>query len=183
MSAELVDLNLLHQPADTEESMVWPVLPNESLGQLAARFYPNNKVMQRKFIQKTKRLNKDKLKASTKYKKLTAITIPNLEVLSTEAGVIRRAKKQSGDKPLRLSYGIESEAEEKAFTLSSIPERLLNQYKDLLERNTFLKTEIDKLNKRLVFLESKLGQLKLIFDKTLTLPPPPKKKLKNFHQN
>lgn len=181
VSAKLDDLNLLHQPADTQDSMVWPVLPNESIGQLAARFYPNNKIMQRKFIQKTKRLNKGKLNANAKYKKLTAITIPNLESLSAQAGVIKRAKNKSGDKPLRLSYGIEAEAEEKAFTLSSIPERLVNQYKNLLERNTFLKTEIKKLNQRLVFLESKLGQLKLIFDKSLTLPQQPKKKLKNLN--
>lgn len=178
VSAALDDLNLLHQPSDTQDSMIWPVLPNESLGQLAARFYPNNKSMQRKFIQKTKRLNKSKLGASTKYKTLTAITIPNLKSLSVQAGTIKRANNQSRNKTLQLSYDIKPEGEETTFSISSIPERLVNQYKDLLQRNSFLKEELEKLNKRLIFLEDKLGQLTLILDRTLTLPTT--KKLKNL---
>ncbi|MEE9330917.1 MAG: hypothetical protein V3U89_01680 [Methylophilaceae bacterium] len=172
--ANLDDLNLLHQTADTQESMIWPMLPNESLAQLAAKFYPKNKSMQRKFIRKTKRLNKASLSANSRYKKLTAITIPNLQSLSVQTGVIKRAR----NKPFRLSYNIKSKAEKVELTIRSIPERLVKQYEQLIARNSFLKVEIAKLHKRLVFLENKLGQLKLIFDRSLTLPP--KKKLKNL---
>jgi len=164
----------LSQRSDTPDTMVWPMLPNESLSQLAAKFYPHNKSMQREFIAKTKRLNKIKLNGSTSHKNLTAITIPNLKSLSVKAGRIKRAQK----KALNLSYNIEP-ADISSLSFSKIPERLVKQYKTLLERNTFLKVEIDKLNKRLVFLENKLGQLTLILDRTLSLPAP-KRKLKNL---
>ncbi len=178
VSAALDDINLLYQKADTEDSMVWPMLPNESLAQLAAKFYPENPVMQRKFIAKTKRLNASKLSASTRYKKVTAITIPNLHALSAHAGVIKRVKKKPAKKDLRLSYNIGAEEEKTpSFSIVSIPKRLIRQYEDLLVRNEYLKKELAKLNKRLEFLELKLGQLKLILDKSLSLPP---KKLKNL---
>lgn len=180
VNAALGDLNLLHQTADTQDSMVWPMLPNESLAQLAAKFYPNDKTMQRKFIQKTKRLNTTKLSSNTRHQKITAITIPNLKSLSIHAGSIRKANRNSGNKALSLSYNIEPKAKKSTFNLASIPRRLVKQYEDLLSRNSFLKEEIAKLNKRLVFLENKLGQLKLILDKSLTLPP--KKKLKNLDE-
>ncbi len=175
--AALEDLNLLYQQNDTQETMTWPMLPNETLAQLAAKFYPNNKIMQRKFIEKTKRLNASKLSPSTRYQKVTAITIPNLHALSAHAGVIKRVKKKAADKNLRLSYNIEPE-QTPEFSIRSIPERLIRQYEELLVRNEFLKVELEKLNKRLEFLEHKLGQLELILDRTLSLPSA--KKLKNL---
>lgn len=175
VSAALNDLNLLYQTSDTQDSMVWPMLPDESLAELAAKFYPHSKAMQRKFISKTKRLNTTKLSASTRYKKVTAITIPNLDSLPAQAGVIKRAKKK---KSMRLSYNIEPEEAKSTFSIASIPERLIRQYEELLVRNEFLKVELDKLNNRLIFLEDKLGQLSLILDKTLSLPST--KKLKNL---
>ncbi len=178
VNAAAEDLDLLNQTTDTETSMVWPLLPNESLAQLAAKFYPNNQYMQRQFISKTKRLNKTKLSASTRYKKLTAITIPNLKALSVRAGLIKRATIKPNEKPLRISHNIEPEKEKSEFSLSSIPERLIRQYEALLVRNEFLKEELAKLNKRLAFLENKLGELKLVLDRTLTLPS--KKKLNNL---
>jgi hypothetical protein len=40
----------------------------------------------------------------------------------------------------------------------------------LLSKNAFLKEELAKLNEKIVFLQTKLNELKLILDKTLTLP-------------
>lgn len=177
VSAALDDLNLYNQE-DTQDSMAWPMLPNESLSDLAAKFYPNNKVMQRKFIEKTKQLNKDNklaLNPRVQDAKLTAIVIPNLESLSVNAGVIKRAKK----KDLRLSYNIKSTTEKAKETFKNIPARLMREYEELVVRNTFLKEEIAKLNQRLIFLQNKLGELKLVLDRTLTLPAP-KKALKNL---
>ena len=47
----------------------------------------------------------------------------------------------------------------------------------------YLKEELAKLNEKIVFLQTKLSELKLIFDKTLSLPPtnqPDKKEFKNL---
>jgi len=169
VSANLNELGV----ADTQDSMVWPMLPNESLTELAAKIYPNNKSMQRKFIFETKRLNKENqtgLEPNVRYSALTAIVIPNLKSLSATAGAIKPLHKKTGKKPLRLSYNIESSSEKAKSTVQNIPTRLIEEYEKLVSRNSFLKEEIDKLNKRLMFLQNKLGELKLIFDKSLTLP-------------
>lgn len=175
--ANLDDLNLFHQKADTQETTLWPMLPNESLNGLAAKFYPNNRAMQRKFISKTKQLNKEDqvvLDANARNETLSTIVIPNLRSLSASAGTIKRASK----KQLRMSYNVKSVADRAKFTLQNIPARLIQEYESLVVRNTFLKEEIAKLNKRLIFLHDKLGELKLVLDKTLTLPS--KKAFKNL---
>lgn len=180
--AELDDLNLFHQWEDSEQSIVWPLLPNESVAQLAAKFYPNSADMQRKFIAKTIQLNRDNTRikaAGTKLSNIEAIKIPNLESLSAKAGPIKRSSKKVDDQSLQLSYNIKSTTEKAKDILKHIPAQLIQEYEDLLERNAFLKEELEKLNRRIVFLESKLGELKLVLDKTLTLPAAPKP-LKNL---
>lgn len=180
VSADVGDL-ALHQQTDTQDSILWPMLPNESLADLAAKFYPKNKAMQRKFINKAKQLNKDNQSATnpnTRNAALTTIVIPNLRSLSVAAGSIKRSRKQSSSKALRLSYNVKSAVEKAKLTFQNIPARLMEEYEDLVVRNTFLKEEIAKLNKRLVFLHHKLGELKLVLDRTLTLPA--KKSLKNL---
>lgn len=180
--ADLDDLNLFHQQGDTEKSMVWPLLPNESIEQLAVKFYPKNPEMQRKFIAKTLQLNKDNAHisaAETKLSSIVAIKVPNLESLSATAGPIRRTSENDNDQALKLSYNIKSTAEKAKEALKHIPAQLMQEYEALLERNAFLKEELEKLNRRIVFLESKLGELKLVLDRTLTLPAA-SKPLKNL---
>lgn len=182
VNAELDDLNLFHQWEDTEQSMVWPLLPDESVAQLAAKFYPKRPDMQRKFIVKTLQLNKDSIRikaADTKLSKIEAIKIPDLESLSAKAGSIKRSSKKADDQSLQLSYNIKTTTEKAKDILKHIPAQLVQEYEALLERNAFLREELEKLNRRIVFLESKLGELKLILDKTLTLPVAPKP-LKNL---
>jgi hypothetical protein len=173
VNAALDDLNLFHQREDTAQSMVWPLLPNESIAQLAAKFYPNNSAMQQKFIAKTLQLNKGNTHisgAGTKLSNIEAIKIPNLESLSAVAGTVKRSSKKADDQSLQLSYNIKSTTEKAKEILKHIPAQLIQEYEALLERNAFLKDELEKLSRRIVFLESKLGELKLILDKTLTLP-------------
>lgn len=180
VSADLGDL-ALHQQTDKQDSILWPMLPNESLVDLAAKFYPNNKAMQRKFISKAKQLNKDSQSAispHTRNAALTTIVIPNLRSLSVAAGSIKRSRKKSSSKALRLSYNVKSAVEKVKLTFQNIPARLIEEYENLVVRNTFLKEEIAKLNIRLVFLHDKLGELKLVLDRTLTLPT--KKAFKNL---
>lgn len=177
VNAELDDLNLFHQWEDTEQSIVWPLLPDESVAKLAVKFYPKRPDMQRKFIAKTLQLNKDNIRikaADTKLSNIEAIKIPDLETLSAKAGSIKRSSKKADDQSLQLSYNIKTTTEKAKDILKHIPAQLVQEYEALLERNAFLKEELEKLNKRIVFLESKLGELKLILDKTLTLPAAPK---------
>jgi hypothetical protein len=166
--------------ADTLDTIVWPMLPNDSLSGLAAKFYPDNKAMQQAFIRKTKRLNRESyanLDPNFHFPELTVMVIPNLKSLSASVGA-KYAQQPANNKKLKMSYSIESTAEKAKATLQNIPARLVEEYENLVERNAFLKEEIAKLNRRLIFLQNKLGELKLVLDKTLTLPS--KKTLKNL---
>lgn len=181
VSARLDDLNLFYQGDDTQNSMVWPMLPNESLAELATKFYPNNKSMQRQFIVKTIRLNKDRqtgINPHTRSNTLTAIVIPNLQTLSVSTGVIKRSSKAVDNSSLQLTHQIQSTADKANVGWQNIPARLVEEYEHLVARNTFLKEEIARLNNRLVFLQNKLGELRLVLDRTLSLPP--KKTFKNL---
>ncbi|HSR02064.1 MAG TPA: hypothetical protein VLM20_04660 [Methylophilaceae bacterium] len=180
--ADLEDLNSFHQHGDTEKSMVWSLQPNESLAQLAVKFYPNNPDMQQKFIAKTLQLNKDNTHisgAETKLSNIEAIKIPYLESLSAAGGKLKRSSENVDDQPLQLSYNIKSTIEKVKDILKHIPSQLIHEYEALLQRNAFLKEELEKLNKKIVFLESKLGELRLALDRTLTLTASPKP-LKNL---
>jgi hypothetical protein len=184
VSAGIDDLKLIHPEKDTQDSMVWPMLPNESLAELATKFYPNNRHMQQTFIAKTQKLNQEKQLAidpNQPIHRLTAIVIPNLQSLSASAGTIKKSGNVASEKPLQLTHNIESKAEKVKVSLENIPTRLVEEYEYLIARNTFLKEEIEKLNQRLVFLQNKLGELKLVLDKTLSLPP--QKKFKNLTEN
>ncbi len=184
VSAGIDDLKLINPEKDTQDSMVWPMLPNESLAELATKFYPNNRRMQQTFIAKTKKLNLEKQLAidpNQPIHTLTAIVIPNLQSLSASAGTIKKSGNVASEKPLQLTHNIESTAEKVKVSLENIPTRLIEEYENLIARNTFLKEEIERLNQRLVFLQNKLGELKLVLDKTLSLPP--QKKLKNLTEN
>lgn len=163
----------LYLEEDTETSMVWPMLPNESLQELAAKFYPDNPTMQRRFINKTKKLSRErqqKISETDKSNSLRAIIIPNLSSIPASGGKIKRAITPKAEKPLQLSYEMLSEEEKEKMAMQFLPAKIIKQYKDLVERNQFLKDELDNLKNRIEFLESKLGELKLILDKTLTFP-------------
>lgn len=179
LAIETSDQLILEQ--DTETSMVWPMLPNETLQDLAQKFYPNNPTMQRRFINKTKKLSHERQQAITETSQsntLRAITIPNLSAIPASGGTIKRSTKPKVKKPLQLSYEMLSEEEKEKMAMQFLPAKIIKQYKDLVDRNQFLKDEIDKLKNRIVFLESKLGDLKLILDKTLTFPS--KQPIKNL---
>ncbi|MGQ0443276.1 MAG: hypothetical protein ACT4OH_07535, partial [Methylophilaceae bacterium] len=61
VSANTDDLLNLETGAESKDSMVWPMLPGESLNELAAKFYPTNTFMRRQFTFKTLRLNAESL--------------------------------------------------------------------------------------------------------------------------
>ena len=153
LDAELQDAN----------SMTWPMLPGENLNEVARLFYPKNQAMQRQFVAKTLRLSTNvqaDLNPTQRFETPTLLVIPTLKSLSlTKKISLKKPRKQK----LQLSYGIGQAAEK-------LPAKLLQDYEWLVSKNAFLKEELAKLNKKIVFLQTKLNDLKLILDKTLNFP-------------
>ena len=153
LDAELQDAN----------SMTWPMLPGENISDVARLFYPKNQAMQRQFIAKTLRLSTNiqaDLNSTQRFAEPTLLVIPTLKSLShTKKISLKKPRKQK----LQLSYGI-GQAVEK------LPAKLLQDYEWLVSKNAFLKEQLAKLNEKIVFLQLKLNDLKLILDKTLNFP-------------
>lgn len=151
------------EAGDTAQTLIWPALPDESLNDIARMFYPKSRAMQKKFVLKTQALNTNfetKLKAEVAFKEPTLLIIPTLKSLSSNTGA--RAKKAKKQK-LSTSYNIKKAVE-------GVPAFLLKEYEELVTKNVFLKAELARLNEKLGILQTKLSDLKLILDKTLTLP-------------
>jgi hypothetical protein len=85
--------------------------------------------------------------------------IPTLKSLSSGTNVIKSGRVKAKQQKLKMSFGFEQ-----------TPAKLVQEYELLLSKNAFLKEELAKLNEKLVFLQAKLNELKLILDKTLTMP-------------
>ena len=129
---------------DLEEknSMTWPMLPGESLNELAAKFYPKNKAMQNQFVFKTLRLNADelpKLNANSDFVVPTAVVIPTLKSLANSTHAIKPSNNRRSTKILQLSYNFQE-------TIAKLPKGLVEEYQSLVIRNDFLKEELKKLN-------------------------------------
>lgn len=152
---------------DNASSMTWPMLPGESVNDLARMFYPNNRSMQQQFSAKTLRLNantQSNLKAAARFDTPTLLVIPTLKSLSNKlAKNAVKSSKKSNKQSLKMSYGLKQVVEQ-------LPQKLMQDYEELVSKNAFLKEQLTKLNEKIVFLQAKLDDLKLIFDKTLTLP-------------
>jgi hypothetical protein len=144
--AELDDDTLAQAP----DAITWPMLPGESLNQLAALFYPGNKLMQRRFIAKTRELSRElnpALEASTVFSQPGMLIIPELKVLSHHASPFKSHRSKPS---LRMSYQIES----------IVTPEMNAQYEDLNQRNEFLKQQLQHLQERLTEMQNSLVQLK-----------------------
>ncbi len=145
-------------------SMTWPLLPGESLNDVARLFYPKNKAMQQRFVHKTLRLSaaiRPNLDPVERFETPVSLIIPTLKSLSVRTHPIKSGRKKSDSQKLKMSYGIEQ-----------IPAKLMQDYEILLSKNAFLKEELARLNEKLIFLQTKLNELKLALDKTLSQPAP-----------
>ncbi len=156
-----LDSGALDSGLENPNSMTWPMLPGENLNDVARLFYPKNKAMQQQFIFKTQRLSAEvqpALKARDRFETPTLLVIPTLKSLSNSTRAIKSVQKKSKVQKLKMSYDIEQ-----------IPAKLMQEYESLLIKNAFLKEELAKLNEKLIFLQAKLNELKLIWDKSLDL--------------
>ena len=182
---------------DTElqdaSSMTWPLLPGESINDIARLFYPKNKFMQRQFVFKTLRLSaniRPHLNADVRFKTPIILVIPTLKSLSNVTHAIKAGRNKSSKQKLHLSYNLQQ-------AIEVIPASMMRDYEELVTKNEFLKQQLAKLNEKIILLQSKLDNLKLIFDKTFnssshTVPandstdnaiknPPSKKVFKNLN--
>ncbi len=161
--AVLFDQSAISNNALDASSMTWPLLPGESVQDLARSFYPKNRAMQQQFVAKTLHFNastQPDLKATTSFDTLTLLVIPTLKSLSIKAAGV---SKKSSNQSLKMSYGLKQ-------TTGPLPQKLVQAYEELVSRNAFLKEQLAKLNEKIILLQSKLDALKLAYDKTLTLP-------------
>ncbi|HQN64902.1 MAG TPA: hypothetical protein PLR90_00140 [Methylophilus sp.] len=157
-----------------KSSMVWPMMPNENIHELARLFYPKNEYMQRLFIQKTLRLNtqaRPGLSAEDRFPTLTPIQIPTLKSLAVTRPI--HAHKKTVKQGLKMSISIQS------MQIKAV-NGLLQQYQNLLSRNTFLRDELAKLNQKLSQLQQKMLDLKRLFSMTSTSEPAKPLKLENL---
>ena len=155
LDAELQDTN----------SMTWPMLPGENLNDVARLFYPKNLAMQQQFIAKTLRLSSNiqaDLNPVKRFETPTLLVIPTLKSLSYSKNGTNESRKKPRKQKLQLSYDIGQAIEQ-------VPAKLLQDYQWLVSKNAFLKEELARLNEKIIFLQTKLSDLKLIFDKTLNL--------------
>jgi hypothetical protein len=155
----------LQSTQETENStMIWPMLPGENLNDVARLFYPKNVIMQRLFVSKTLHLNKgkhDNLNASKRFDEPTLLEIPTIKSLSKTTQYGQALAK----KPRKHRLQITTEIEE---VLGSVPAKLREEYEYLVSKNEFLRQQLIILKDKIVFLENKLGNLKLIWEKTLS---------------
>jgi len=147
-------------------SMIWPMLPGESLSDVARLFYPKSVVMQRLFISKTLRLNTAKqahLSATDRFKEPTLLVLPTLKSLSKGAQQSKLVAEPATKHRLQITTDIEH-------VLNSVPVKLKEEYEFWVSKNELLKQQLAILKDKIVFLETKLNNLTLIWEKTLSQP-------------
>ena len=136
LDAELLDTN----------SMTWP-LPGENLNDVARLFYPKNQTMQQQFMAKTLRLSSNiqaDLNPVKRFETPTLLVIPTLKSLSYSKNGTNESRKKPRKQKLQLSYDI-------GRTIEQVPAKLLQDYQWLVSKNAFLKEELAKLNKKIIF--------------------------------
>jgi hypothetical protein len=154
------------QSAQEGNNMTWPMLPGESLNDVARMFYPKNVVMQRLFVSKTLHLNTNshlKLTAANRFKEPTLLVIPTLKALSKSTHAMQAAHEKPSKHKLQISYSIEE-------ILETVPTKLKEEYQFWVSKNEILQQQLGILKEKIVFLEKKLNNLTLVWEKTLSQP-------------
>lgn len=148
ISTRLIQANL---PQDlAKDTLAWPLLPAETVEDLAALFYPNNIPMQALFVSQTLALNNQTFGAKDASPQVVIIIIPALKYLANmaptklkSAGQTKASVLKPWNNPLSMSYTLKDAA---AYVVNPA---LVEAYAQLLARNAHLKTELEKLNAKL----------------------------------
>jgi hypothetical protein len=96
-------------PAQTEDGqLLWPMMPHETLAQLAKTFYPDSPILEQRFIQKTIRLTKAlgvALLPDTPFKRVQVIAIPDEKEVRAMTHRIKKMEEIThAQNQLKLSY-------------------------------------------------------------------------------
>lgn len=142
-------------------SLVWPLLPGESVTSLAALYYPHNKTMQTRFVTRTMQLNKHAnptLDPDSTVNLVTLIMVPDIKALGKSSGKIHGPKSRHNKKPrtssLQLSYQLKDAAQ------FIVTPKMQAEYDSLVAKNARLKAELEALNAKLAQLQQILAALK-----------------------
>ena len=146
-------------------SMIWPLLPGDSIDSLAALFYPKNQAMQQRFVTRTLQLNQQvghNFDPAVRVNQVSLILIPDLKALGKNSGKIKapsakhrkKFKDPSGSPKLHLSYNLKDAG------MFIVSDKMQADYDNLVKRNTILKLELEALNNKLVQLQQILAGLK-----------------------
>lgn len=155
--AELVGNEPAQSPTETvaADSIVWPMLPGESLNSLAKLFYPDNKRMQGHFVARTLELNREsrpELTSSMIFQQSEALLIPELKILSrqyaTAKPVIRKKQSEAG---IQQTETVDAEPKE---TIQPETQALFDT---VSAQNRELNTQLQVLDEKLANLQ-KLGE-------------------------
>ena len=162
--SQAVDNDL--QSAQESNSMIWPMLPGESLNEVARLFYPKNVVMQRLFVRKTLQNNIEKhphLNAASRFSEPTLLVVPALKSLSKQMQPKQATPRKPRLSRLQITTDFES-------LLNKVPVKFKEEYEFWVSKNELLKQQLAILKQKIVFLETKLNSLTLVWEKTLSQP-------------
>jgi hypothetical protein len=153
-------------------AITWPVLAGESIKDIAALFYPKNKIMQQRFIDRTLQLSREinpDLLPNTTFNHASTIVVPNIKFLGSysdhiKSVNIKKKNKDSQFKPILIqSYDVDADS---GFGFSS---KMHAIYEDLVKRNIKFKLGLEKLNIKLAILQQRLVNLKTDLIRVLDL--------------
>lgn len=145
-----------------KSTMMWEMLPNESLVELAAKFYPKSGAMQHAFILKTQQLNKEKpvyANAHSRYPTATKIVIPTLKSLSVRGSGAKKWKR-SKKKGAKKMVSQPSKADDAG----------LKAQNELVEKKKALDASLEKQNAGHKSLETKMSELQKQLDQAEKVP-------------
>lgn len=143
----------INQQSNQQPTMAWSLLPGESLNDVARLFYPKNKQMQWRFVEKTVQLSREvypNLNPAYHVDVEHAIVIPNIKYL--KAPKVKKAFKPAHKAKLNVP-------EIASQTTPAGTNAWQEAYDYLAAKNQFLKQEIAKLNAKLAYLQEVLASL------------------------
>jgi flagellar motility protein MotE (MotC chaperone) len=141
------------------EPVLWPMLPGESLWELAALFYPKSKAMQKHFIDATLRLNAETLaghSADQPFEQGAEILLPDLYDLSSQAPKAPSLKPAVRKvQPVAPATSAPAPSAPVGTAAPASPAEVGN----LEKRNQERRQELEQLNQRLRSLESEAAKM------------------------
>lgn len=163
LTADVLAANNAQVMAIDANSMMWPLLPGESIQSLAALFYPKNATMQQRFATRTIQLNQQagrSIDATTKTNLVDLILVPDIRSLGKHSGKIHNSSNKHHKKSPHLTTKLHLSYQLKDAKQFIVTEKMQADYGDLVQRNTSLKAELEKLNAKLAKLQLILAGLK-----------------------